>query len=212
MDTNSGVIKPKPFSDHTSRQLTDAAEALTNALQAYTRAAAAVTKPNDSEALEEAGDWLAVAGARFDQAHMNHLTLGAPIGDVDLLGLAEDDDDENGGEEHAVLLDEEYAAGPISVFTRQDFVVTDPATLFAAARESPHYTGVPSIGHVLYELIHRDGRDSLDQREGVVPTASITLFQRGETPLRTQMDVTNPHYQILMHPEGETLFSFGEVW
>lgn len=212
MDTDSEVANLQPFSPHTSQQLTEAAEALTKALHVYTTVVAAITELNDSGVLEEAGDRLAVVGARFAQAHMSHLTLGAPIGDVDLLDLTEDGDDENCGEEHAVLLDEESAAGPISVFTRQDFVVTDAATLIAAARESLDHNGVSSIGHVLYELIHRDGRDSLDQREGLIPTASITLFQRGETPLRIQMNANNPDYQPLMHPDGETLFSFGEVW
>lgn len=209
MDGNSGTAKLQPFSDESSRQLREAADALITALQDYARMAAASTEPDAVEALYEAGDGLAVAGARFDQAHLDHLTIGAPIGDIDLLGLAEDD--ENDDEDHAASLGEKSAIGPVSVFTRQEFIVTDPASLFASARESAH-ANVSTIGHVLYELIHRDGRDKLDEREGLVPTASITLFQQGEAPLRNQMEAVNPDYQLFMHPQGETLYSFGEVW
>lgn len=209
MDGNSGTAKLQPFSDESAQQLKEAADALITALEGYARMAAAATEPDTVADLYEAGDWLAVAGARFDQAHLDHLTIGAPIGDIDLLGLAEND--ENDDEDHAASLGEESAIGPVSVFTRQDFMVTDPASLFDSAGESAH-ANVSTLGHVLCELIHRDGRDKLDDCEGLVPMASITLFQQGEAPLRAQMEAVNPDYQLFMQPRGETLYSFGEVW
>ena len=211
MEPHSDVVRI-PYSAHTCRDLLKAAESLIDALRSYTSVATAITESENLDALEKVGDELAISGARFDQAHINHLSLGAPIGDLDLLGLDEDGDSKDCGEEDEASLLNEESAIPISIFTRQDFVVTDVSTLVAAAALSFDEAKDLSIGRVLYELIHRDGRDSLTQREGIVPTASITLFQREETPLGSQTDASKPDYQKLMRPIGETLFSFEELW
>jgi hypothetical protein len=110
------------------------------------------------------------------------------------------------------------------VLTRQDFVVTDTDALLAVAREagarargeSAEDFEVVSVGHALYELIHDGGRAALDECDSLAAMASITLFQTQDAPLDhtgiEAADDSDNGYQALFRADGETLFSFSEVW
>lgn len=218
-DLDDASVEPA-FTAQSSARLVEAGHGLVSALQSYVAAAAAVTDETGVETLEESEWAVQMAAARFDDAHFDHLGVFAPVGDADLLDDDSDDEEDEGNLDDAIV-----AGGAVSVVSRQDFVVTDAEAVFAAASEAWSRTreepadkaDIPSAGHALYELIHDGGRDSLNNRPGLMPLASITVFRQPEAPLDgARMDEADTELEAgfpsLFAPDGPTLFSFGEQW
>jgi len=165
-----------PWTPEGAARLLQAADALVEAIRTH---AAAVTRPRGEDQSSDvfaAGDQLRPAVLAYADAQFEYTGIGFPLGIVHQF----DDDEEEDDDDHGPI------AG-VSVLRRNDFVVSNEATVIKAGRKAYRRVwpeddaaaaaaDVTHLGRALYQIAHADGWDSLEHVKGL----DLPAGERGE--------------------------------
>lgn len=173
-------------------RLRQAADVLVDAIRTHVSDVAAAAEVTDADKVLVAGNHLLPSLLTYADAQFDYAGTAFPLGVV--YELVDDEEDHETDNETG-----EFPVAGVTILRRTDYVVTNEASLMAAARESRRRSwgeadsegtagDVTHVGEALYQIAHADGWDALDQVDGLQPTGAVVLVQASEELLGNDPD------------------------